>query len=105
MKLLIILTVLMITSVAYAVSYPPEEFPDKYESSTLERIKLNDVKGTDMPLSIPKSWKLISVSNGEKPNSNNLWFQDTDGSVYLLQELTSQDEIIIRQYIYKIPAK
>jgi len=105
MKLLIIFAVLLISSFAYAVSYPPES-PERYEnSSTLEKMKLNDAQGTVRPLSIPKSWKLISVSNGEKPNSNNLWFQDTDGSVYLLQEVTSQNELIIRQYIYKIPAK
>jgi len=105
MRLLIIITVLLITSAAYAVSYPVQ-FPKGLEEFTaIEGIKFKDALGTSNPPSIPKSWKLISVSNGEKSNSNNLWFQDMDGSVYLLQGFTSRNKFYIHEHVYKIPAK
>jgi len=105
MRLLIIITVLLITSAAYAVSYPVQ-FPKGLEEFTaIEGIKFKDAQGTSNPPSVPKSWKLISVSNGEKSNSNNLWFQDTDGSVYLLQGFTSQNKFYIHEHVYNIPAK
>jgi hypothetical protein len=75
------------------------------EFTSVEAIKLRDAQGTSTPPSIPKSWKLISVSNGEKSNSNNLWFQDNDGSVYLLQGFTSKSKYFIHENVYKIPAK
>ena len=105
MKLLFTLVALVITTTAYAVSYPVQ-FPKGLEEFTaIEGIKFQDAHGTSNPPSIPKSWKLISVSSGEKSNSNNLWFQDTDGSVYLLQGFTSQNRFIIHEHVYKIPAK
>ncbi len=105
MRLLIVLTVFLITATVHAVSYPVE-FPKGLEEfTTIEGIKFKAAKGTSNPPSIPKSWKLISVSNGEKSNSNNLWFQDEDGSVYLLQGFTSQNKFIIHEHVYKIPAK
>jgi hypothetical protein len=103
---IIIITSLCITPVAWAVSYPPhvpaavlEEF------TTVEAIKFRDAQGTSTPPAIPKSWKLISVSTGEKSNSNNLWFQDSDGAIYLLQGFTSQSKFFIHENIYKIPTK
>jgi hypothetical protein len=105
MRLSIILAALLITTTAHAVSYSVQ-FPKGLEEfATIEGIKFQDAHGTVSPPSIPKSWKLISVSNGEKSNSNNLWFQDTDGSVYLIQGFTSQNRFIIHEHVYKIPAK
>ncbi len=98
--------ILLISSVTWAVSVPPhlpaaalEEF------ATLEPVKFRDIQGANTFPAIPKSWKLISVSTGEKSNSNNLWFQDSDGSVYLLQGFTSQNKFIIHENVYKIPSK
>jgi len=103
---LVITLILTLASVARATSYPPITPPAVHEEFTsVEAIKFRDAKVTSAPLSIPKSWKLISVSTGEKSNSNNLWFQDADGSVYLLQGLTSQNKFIIHENIFKIPAK
>ena len=105
MRLLFTLIALVITTTAYAVSYPVQ-FPKGLEEFTaIEGIKFQDAHGTNNPPSIPKSWKLISVSSGEKSNSNNLWFQDADGSVYLLQGFTSQNKFFIHEHVYKIPAK
>ena len=105
MRLTIFLATLLITGAAQATSYVPQ-FPKGLEQfTTIEGIKFKDASGTNNPPSIPKSWKLISVSSGEKSNSNNLWFQDADGSVYLLQGFTSQNKFIIHEHVYKIPAK
>ena len=105
MRLWIMLAAILTATAAHAVSYPVQ-FPKGLEEfTTIEGIKFQDAHGTVNPPSIPKSWKLISVSNGEKSNSNNLWFQDTDGSVYLLQGFTSQNRFFIHEHIYKILAK
>jgi hypothetical protein len=101
----IILAAFLTATTAHAVSYPVQ-FPKGPEDfTTIEGIKFQDAHGTVNPPSIPKSWKLISVSTGEKSNSNNLWFQDTDGSVYLLQGFMSQNRFTIHENVYKIPAK
>jgi hypothetical protein len=102
----IIAIFLFTTPVAWGVSVPPHVPPPVIEEFTsLEAIKFRDIQGANPTPSIPKSWKLISVSNGEKSNSNNLWFQDTDGSVYQLQGFTSQNKFVIHENLYKIPAK
>jgi hypothetical protein len=105
MRLTIILTALLIAGTAQATSYVPQLPQGLEEFTTIEGIKFKDARGTKNPPSIPKSWKLISVSNGEKSNSNNLWFQDSDGSVYLLQGFSSKNKFIIHEQVYKIPAK
>ena len=90
---------------AQAVSYPVQ-FPKGLEEfTTIEPIKFQEAHGTINPPSIPKSWKLIGVSSGEKSNSNNLWFQDADGSVYLVQGSVLQNRFIIHEQVYKIPAR
>ena len=105
MRRSILIAFLLITTTAHAVSYPVQ-LPKGLEAfTTVEGIRFQDAHGTVNPPSIPRSWKLISVSSGEKSNSNNLWFQDTDGSVYLLQGFTSQNRFIIHEHVYKIPAK
>lgn len=105
MRLLTFVIVLLITTTALAVSFPVQVPKGLEEFTTIEGIKFQDAHGTVKPPSIPKSWRLISVSNGEQSNSNNLWFQDTDGSVYLLQGFTSHNRFIIHEHVYIIPAK
>ena len=53
---------------------------------------------------IPSTWRFIGVSNGEKGNSNNLWFQDKDGSIYLVQGFTTETEFILLENIQKLNA-
>lgn len=104
---LLIIIPLFTTSLAWGVSVPPHSPPPvaHEELISVDSIKFRDAQGTSTPPSIPKSWKFISVSTGEKSNSNNLWFQDTDGSVYLLQGFSSQNKFFIHENVYKIPAK
>ena len=107
MRILMSITLLLITNqVVWAVSASPHVPPPVIEEFTsVDAIKFRDAQGTATSASIPKSWKLISVSTGEKSNSNNLWFQDSDGSVYLLQGFTSQNKFFIHENLYKIPVK
>jgi hypothetical protein len=103
---LIIIMFLCTTPIAWAVSYPPHDPSAVIEEvTTVKAIKFHEVQGTSTPLPIPKSWKLISVSPGEKSNSSNLWFQDSDGSIFLLQGFMSQNKLFIHENVYKIPAK
>jgi hypothetical protein len=107
MRILLMITLFLFTApVAWAVSVPPHVPPAVLEEFTsVESVKLHEILGTTPPPSIPKSWKLISVSAGEKSNSSNLWFQDSEGSVYLLQGFTSQNKFFIHENVYKFPAK
>lgn len=103
---LIIILFLFTIPVAWATSYPPPTPPPILEEFTsVEAIRHRDTHGAGTSPSIPKSWKFIGVSNGEKSNSNNMWFQDSDGSVYLLQGFTSKNKFYIHENVYKIPAK
>ena len=101
-----IIMFLFTTTVAWATSYPlpaPPQVPEEFIS--VEAVKFRGSPGTGNSPSIPKSWKLISVSTGEKSNSSNMWFQDSDGSIYLLQGFTSQNKFFIHENFYKIPSK
>ena len=60
---------------------------------------------SDPEIAIPKRWKFIGVSNGEKSNSNNLWFQDTDGSIYMIDGYTKYNQFIIKKVVHKLNAK
>jgi hypothetical protein len=53
---------------------------------------------------LPSTWRFVGVSNGEKRNSNNLWFQDKDGSIYLVQGFTTEREFIVQENIQKLNA-
>jgi len=54
---------------------------------------------------IPSSWRFIGVSNGEKINSNTLWFQDRNGNIYVVQGFTTYGKFILDETIYKIAAE
>ena len=41
--------------------------------------EVTDMNNAKSPTTIPKRWKLVGV------DGNNLWFQDTDGQIYLVQ--------------------
>ncbi len=102
----IIATLVMTASVAGAVSYPVQ--PPKSAEDTviqIQSVKLQEFLGANAPPGIPKSWRLVSVSAGEIANSSNLWFQDADGSVYLLPAITASNRLMIHNHVYKIPAK
>ncbi len=105
MRLYLIIASLCMATTAQGVSYPFQTPKASEDSTVIEGTRIQDAHGTGSPLSIPKSWKLIAVSIGEKSNANNLWFQDADGSVYLLQGFISQNGLTIHEHLFKIPAK
>jgi len=107
MRLPLIFALLLVTSTAQAVSYSPELLREHEATpQAVEEAKLKESLGVVISPPIPKSWKLVSVTGGAEPNSHNLWFQDGDGSVYLMQGVMSQNKLtFIHENVYKIPAQ
>ncbi|MFB9993408.1 hypothetical protein ACFFLM_15685 [Deinococcus oregonensis] len=69
-------------------------------------IRYDESMGEKMVLpTFPKDWKLISVSNGEKGNANTLWFQASDGNVYMLSGFTTYGQFIINKAANKLNAR
>lgn len=72
----------------------------------VQDIRYDESTGTKLPVpTFPKGWKLISVSNGEKGNSNTLWFQAADGNVYMMSGFTTYGEFIIDKAVGKLNAR
>jgi hypothetical protein len=72
---------------------------------TIAEIRFDESMGEKKPTpKLPSTWRFIGVSNGEKRNSNNLWFQDKDGSIYLVQGFTTEREFIVQEGIQKLNA-
>jgi len=69
----------------------------------IREIRFDESMGGGKPTpKIPKSWRLVGVSNGENMNCNNLWFQDTDGNIYLVQGFVSNGKFILQESVGKI---
>ncbi|SRR6266480_1216655 len=72
---------------------------------TIAEIRFDESMGEKKPTpKLPGTWRFIGVSNGEMANSNNLWFQDRDGSIYLVQGFTTERQFIVRENIQKLNA-
>lgn len=72
----------------------------------VQDIRYDESMGTKLPLpTFPKSWKLISVSNGEKGNTNTLWFQAADGNIYMMSGFTTYGKFIIDNAVGKLNAR
>jgi hypothetical protein len=81
--------------------------PNAQQSSltgfVIAEIRFDESMGEKKPTpTLPSGWRFIGVSNGEKENSNNLWFQDKDGSIYLVQGFTTHNEFILQPNIQKL---
>ena len=69
----------------------------------IREIRFDESTGDKRPTPrIPSTWRFVGVSNGEKINSNNLWFQDKDGTIYLVQGFTSYGKFIVQGSIQKL---
>jgi hypothetical protein len=70
---------------------------------TVAEIRFDESVGEKKPTpKLPSTWRFIGVSNGEKQNSNNLWFQDKDGSIYLVQGFNTGSQFIVQENIQKL---
>lgn len=59
----------------------------------VQQIRFDESRGAKQPTpTIPKSWHLLAVANGEKINGNNLWFADADGSFYVVSVFTTAND-------------
>lgn len=70
--------------------------PPMPDGFTMREIRFDESMGNKLPTpQIPRSWKFIGVSNGEKPNNNNLWFQDSSGTIYMAHGFAENDAMFI----------
>ncbi len=51
---------------------------------------------------VPKGWRFVGVSNGEKINSNNLWFQDQAGNIYVVRGFNTEYKFVLQDYVSKL---
>lgn len=61
-----------------------------------------DQKGSSPVAMIPKDWKFVGVSNGEKINSNHLWFEGQDGQVYMVSGFSTEGVFLVKQKVYRL---
>ena len=54
---------------------------------------------------VPRSWRFVGVSNGEKMNSNHLWFQDVAGNIYLVKGFASDRGFTLNEQIQVLRVK
>ncbi|MGZ3499660.1 MAG: hypothetical protein ACXVAK_19225, partial [Vulcanimicrobiaceae bacterium] len=78
--------------------------PEGFAASTEIRFDESVGKPKATPV-IPKSWRFVGVSNGERANSNNLWFQDAQGRIYLIQGFTTDGKFIVEPSVQFLNAK
>jgi hypothetical protein len=72
---------------------------------TIRQVSFDISMGDAKPVpQIPKEWRFVGVCNGEKVNSNNLWFQDADGNIYIVQGFMSYRKFTLQEGIEKIEA-
>jgi hypothetical protein len=49
-------------------------------------IRFDESVGPQKPTpKVPKSWRFVGVTNGAKSNVTQLWFEGTDGTIYMLK--------------------
>jgi hypothetical protein len=51
---------------------------------------------------IPKGWRFVGVSNGQKMNSNNLWFQDQAGNIYVVRGFNTDSKFVLEDNAHKL---
>jgi hypothetical protein len=109
MKLMMCAVAVMITAIvspALADDVLPPAIPGLAGFNEVELVKVNSSMFSSNKLAtIPKDWKLVSVSNGEKPNFNNLWFQDKDGNIIVLDGYMDGKTFFFTGHIQKLEVK
>lgn len=76
------------------------------EGFSIAEVRFDESDGRKQPTPvIPSGWRLISVSNGEAENSNNLWFQNEVGRIYMVQGFTESRKFILDPSIQLIESE
>ena len=71
----------------------------------VQEVRFDEIVGGKRPIPrIPRGWRFVGVSNGEKMNVNNLWFRDGSGNIYLIKGFTSSGSFILDEKVQKINA-
>ena len=73
----------------------------------VKEVRFDETTGGKKPVpKLPKDWRFVGVSNGGKTNCNILWFQDKEGSIYMVRGSTDIEfrvgDFVLDPYIGKI---
>lgn len=92
--------------VTYLIAAAPAHAGATMEGFTIKQVRFDESMGGQKPSpQIPKSWRFVGVSNGEKQNGNTLWFQDGDGNIYAIAGFTSNAQFTLLPNVHKLEAK
>jgi len=59
------------------------------EGFKIREVRFDESMGWERPIpKIPKTWRFVGVSNSKGMSSNNLWFQDNEGNIYVVPGFT-----------------
>jgi hypothetical protein len=104
-----------VVAVTWAAAQAEAPAPQGFSIREVRFDESESGKGSKPLPIIPRSWRFVGVSNGEKVNSNILWFQDRDGHIYGVSGFTTttdelsimerkRDQFILIETINKITA-
>ena len=103
-RLVVFVTFALISGDAATQSRPAVQ-PEGFYKDIAE-IRFDESLGTKKTAPvIPKSWRFVGVSNGQKVNSNHLWFQDAAGNIYLVKGFADSDSFTLYEQIQVLRAK
>ena len=69
----------------------------------IREVRFDESTGGKKPTpEVPKGWRFVGVSNGEKRNSNNLWFQAQDGTIYVMRGFADSEDFVMQPQVAKL---
>ncbi len=95
--------VILLNNTAICIGQEPVSAQD-LKPFTLGDVQFDPALSKKAPPAIPREWKFIGVSSGESPSASNLWFQDLDGNIYLVQGLTSNGKFMLKDQVQRLKA-
>jgi hypothetical protein len=106
----IVIAVVAVAIVAFSFAHRPTASAQVVNAPNLDGFYFQDMRfdespGRKLPTPrIPRSWRFMGVSNGEKPNSNNLWFQDASGNIFMVSGSNKSGKFIVAPGIQEFVA-
>jgi hypothetical protein len=100
-RLGIIFGVVAVVIAAWSLSDRPTASAQVANQSQMDGFNFQDIRfdqgagpRPQMPR-VSRLWKFVAVSNGERPNSNRLWFQDSSGNIITLSAYTTSGVVFV----------
>ena len=69
----------------------------------IRQIRFDESEGQQKPTpQIPKNWRFVGVANGELQNNNTLWFQDSDGTIFMINGFSTGGKFILKPFMQRL---